>query len=122
MLTLPNKAEYKEKKIVLDDLLDNYKEYLEIVSEFNTNDTLRDIHNDVISEMCGKRTYSKESLYVVSIRRLIEMNISMQETLKNDTNKTLVDEYKRKYEETLKELEELKSKMKDILNVISRGE
>ena len=46
-LTPENKKGYKDMKKSFNDFLDDYYEYLQIISEFKTNEYLQNIHNDI---------------------------------------------------------------------------
>ena len=64
----------------------------------------------------------KESLYVITIRRLAEMVQTLTMKLDSDGTYQSMLHYKSLYEETAKKLEQSEKNLKEISKIINRGD
>ena len=121
-MTPENEKYYKDTKKTTEEFLDDFHEFLEIISEFKTNPYLRDLHQNVVSETCKRYLKAPESLYVLTIRRLVNMVKSLTLITNEDNTHQAMLHYKSLYEETWEELEKTKKDLEDISKIINRGD
>lgn len=121
-MTPENEKYFKDTKKTTNSFLDDFHEYLEIISEFKSNPYLKEFHTKVVSEVCKTSLMVKESLYVITIRRLAEMVQTLTMKLDSDGTYQSMLHYKSLYEETAKKLEQSEKNLKEISKIINRGD
>lgn len=120
-MTVDNEKQYKNMKTHINEVLDDYYEFLEITSEFKENEYLRDFHNRVVVSVCKSQLTIKESLYVLTIRQMVETIKTLTKKVDRDIMYKNMHYYKELYEKTAKKLEESEKVLDDISKVINRG-
>lgn len=121
-MTPENEKYFKDTKKTTNSFLDDFHEYLEIISEFKSNPYLKEFHTKVVSEVCKTSLMVKESLYVITIRRLVEMVQTLTMKLDSDGAYQSMLRYKSLYEETAKKLERSEKNLKEISKIVNRGD
>lgn len=123
-LTPENKKGYKDMKKSFNDFLDDYYEYLQIISEFKTNEYLQNIHNDIVIETCKTRLFNNDSLslYVLTIRELVNRIKLLNDKTDDTVLFNRMEKYRTMYENCQKELNETKKKLEEIQKIVNRGD
>ena len=123
-LTPENKKGYKDMKKSFNDFLDDYYEYLQIISEFKTNEYLQNIHNDIVIETCKTRLFNNDSLslYVLTIRELVNRIKLLNDKADDTVLFNRMEKYRTMYENTRDELNETKKKLEEIQKIVNRGD
>ena len=112
---------YEYTKSCLSELLNNQKEYLEIISEFKDNKTIHQIYELTLSEEAEKHLMLMSSIYVLTLRKMAKVINELRGKLQS-SNKKIENHYERRCEELEKELQKTKADLEAISKIINRGE
>ena len=116
-----NSKKYEYTKSCVSELLDNQKEYLEIISEFKDNESIHQLYELTLSEEASKHLMLMGSIYVLTLRKMANVINELRGKLQS-SNKKIENHYERRCEELEKELQKTKADLEAISKIINRGE
>ena len=116
-----NDEMYNQTKSLVKHILINQKEYFEILSEFEDNETIHQIYESTLSEEATNHLMIIDSIYVLTLRKMANIINELRGKLQSSNNK-VENCYDQRNKELEKELHETRMKLETISNIVNRGE